>query len=147
MFINTHFANLIMTYNTLRDTYLQSRESFTNILRASEELGLDDSRIVYLLEQEGLLGKNLYIMLSDLQRIQRGDKGMLITSKKIGLDKSMILFPLSILKQDIERIEEELEIANGSANNNIKNAVTNYCHSLNKIDDIITDLKLEDLLK
>jgi len=131
-----------MSYDSLRESYLESRKYLTTILENSEILGLEDSRILYLLQEEGSLGKNIYHMLSDLQRIQRKDKGLLITPKKVGLDRSMTLYALSILRQDIEQIEEDVDLANGQIDDTIREAVTGYCHSLNKIDDIVTDLKL-----
>ena len=134
-----------MPYDNLREAYIEARTYLTKIIEYSEKLGLEDNRISYLLSKEGFLGENIFRMLSDIRSIQRGDSGFLVTPKSLGLDKDRALHSLLFLKVDAEAMEEKLELINGEVDKEIMETVRKFCHSLNKLDDIVTDLTLEKI--
>ena len=139
------FANLIMTYDTLRNAYLESRKHFTKIIEYSEKIGLEDGYLSSLLDFESSFAPTLFRMLDHIQTIKEGNKGFLITQRIIGLDKDRIINPLAKLHMHAEMIKEALEIANGGVDEEIMKTIRNFCHSLNKLDDIVTDLTLENV--
>jgi len=133
-----------MSYDILKDTYLESREKLTAILRYSQELSLEDWRVSNLLEKEGLFGKILYAMLEDIGRIKKRDSSIL-TTKKLDVDKLTAQIHLEHLRLHTEEIEERLTLTKIDSTE-AREAIPSYHHLLNRIDDILEDLTLGSLL-
>lgn len=136
-----------MTYNILREAYLKARTNLTILLSNSEKLGLGDGRISYLVDKEGLYGKRIFSLLSNISKIQKKEQSILLNQKRMEMDKSMVISPLLILMQDIQQIQEVLSVANGCIDKKVINTVNSCYNSLNKVYTILKSRELEEILE